>query len=75
MKIYEAIKIVLRKNTSKILFKVIAAFSIYFSISSFDMPKGMITITSYLQINLIYQTYMHVAYPELYLQDQIGVFF
>ena len=60
MKTHEVIKMVWSKNTSKILFKIISAFSINFSISTIDMPEGMITIKHYLKVNLICICTSHV---------------
>ena len=49
-------------------------FSINFSISTFDITIGIIFITNYLQINIIYHKHMHAFYPQYYVQVQIGVF-
>ena len=63
------------KNASEILFKIISAFPINFLISTFDMPKDMITIKDYLKVNRICYMPMHLPCQEHYLQDQTGKFF
>ena len=72
---HEVTKMVWSKNTSEILFKIMSAFSINFSISTFNMPEDMITIKDYLKVNLICYMYMHLPCQEHYLQDEIREFF